>query len=98
MGGYNRTEKIEHEVELKPGRQTKQEDQDLTRVTKKRYIINRVNKDVSYYYINYDYPGFVWRNAFIFIALHLVYIYGFYLSVARSNWSSWLFSKLDLPC
>lgn len=61
--------------------------------TQNRYIINKVNKYVSYYYVNYDYPGLVWRNAVIFSVLHLLYVYGFYLSVAQTSWSSWLFSK-----
>lgn len=59
--------------------------------TSKRYLVQHIKKDVAYYYVNYDYPGLVWRNAIIFAILHLLYLYGFYLSVAQSTWSSWLF-------
>lgn len=59
--------------------------------TSKRYFINKINKDVSYYYLNYEYPSLVWRNAFIFGTLHLLYAYGFYLSVAQTSWASWMF-------
>lgn len=58
-----------------------------------RYIVRKVNKDAKYYYVNYDYPGLVWRNAIIFIVLHILYSYGFYLSLAKASWSSWLLSK-----
>ena len=57
----------------------------------KRFIVRRVKGNVNYYYTNYDYPGLVWRNAIIFAILHVLYIYGFYLSLAKTRWSSWLF-------
>lgn len=63
--------------------------------TSKRYTVERVNDKVNYYYVNYDYPGLVWRNAIIFTILHILYVYGFYLSLAQTSWSSWLFSKYN---
>lgn len=55
-----------------------------------RYMVRKVN-DAQYYYIRDDCTGLVWRNAIIFTILHVLYIYGFYLAVAKSKWSSWLF-------
>lgn len=73
-------------------RKEREETTDCSDISRpKRYIIKQIKDDVSYYYVNYDYPGIVWRNAIIFAILHLVYVYGFYLSVSQSTWSSWLF-------
>lgn len=72
------------------------EPQPTTITTYKRFTVEKVNNNVSFYYINYDYPGLVWRNALIFSALHVLYVYGFYLSVIHTSWSSWLFSKFRL--
>lgn len=52
-----------------------------------------VKRDVQYYYVDYKYPGFVWRNAIIFSILHLLYLYGLYLSIVTISWSNWIFSK-----
>lgn len=59
---------------------------------KNRFIVRNVAQgQVNYYYVNYEYPGIVWRNALIFTLLHLLYTYGFYSSLFRSSWSCWLF-------
>lgn len=62
-------------------------------VAKDRFTIFQVSKGVKYYYVDYNYPGFVWRNAIIFAIIHALYCYGFYLSMARVGWACWLFSK-----
>lgn len=59
----------------------------------KVYTIYYANENVKYYYVNYNYPGFVWRNAIVFAILHAFYCYGFYLSMAKVSWSCWLFSE-----
>lgn len=50
-------------------------------------------KGVQYYYVDHNYPGFVWLNAYVFGVLHLLYAYGFYLTITRISWSNWIFSK-----
>lgn len=62
---------------------------------KDKIKIVQVNRDVQYYYVNYNWPGFVWRNAIIFAILHMLYLYGFYLSLARISWINWFFGKFQ---
>lgn len=59
-----------------------------------RFIVDKVSKDVSYYYVNHNYPEMVWRNAVIFTILHSLYAYGFYLSLLHTSWTCWLFVYL----
>lgn len=63
----------------------------LTPTKSDRFVVRKLKDNVDYYYVNYDFPGFVWRNAFIFSFLHMLYLYGFYLSLFKSQWSCWLF-------
>ena len=65
-----------------------------TTVEHKRFLIRTVKPDVKYYYVNYAFPGFVWRNAIIFSVLHVLYAYGLYLSLFRTSWYAWLFAYL----
>lgn len=80
---------LEEQQQVQVEQQQRQQQQEK----KKRFIINKVNGDVSYYYVNYSYPGLVWRNAIIFAILHLLYVCGFYQMVTQTSWPSWLFSK-----
>jgi stearoyl-CoA desaturase (delta-9 desaturase) len=50
-----------------------------------------LQEKIRYYYIDAKKWGIVWRNAFMFFVLHVVYIYGLYNLFASKLWYSWMF-------
>ena len=55
------------------------------------YIIkNYTKKNVRYIY-NTSGQTIVWRNVFLFFALHIIYLYSYYVCLANKCWYTWIF-------
>ena len=55
------------------------------------FIIKTYNKENVRYIYNTSGQTIVWRNVFLFFALHMIYLYSYYVCLVYKCWYTWIF-------
>ena len=61
------------------------------------FIIKTYSKQNVRYIYNTKGTTIVWRNVFLFLALHLIYLYSYYVCLVSKCWYTWIFGKHFVP-
>lgn len=73
---------------------------DFNEVTKSRdnqrsgsFVIKTYAKQNVRYIYNTSGTTIVWRNVLLFLALHLIYLYSYYVCLVNKCWYTWIFGE-----